>query len=116
MKISMRGGSSRVQIDGKTFIGNNVVIDGNKVIIDGQVQDGELIGDVNITVHGDVESLSLSSGTVKANKAGRIQTHSGDVECGDVNGSVSTMSGSVECGNISGSVSTMSGSVKHRRG
>jgi hypothetical protein len=115
MKITMRSSGS-VVVDGKTFVGNNVVIDGNKVNIDGEVQEGELVGDVNVTVHGDVESLSLSSGTVRANKAGRIQTQSGDVECGDVNGSVSTMSGSVECGNISGSVSTMSGSVKHRRG
>ncbi len=106
-------GSGRIVIDGKEYNGNNVSIKGNKVIIDGKAQDGELIGDVNIVVHGDVKDLHNTSGTVKANSVGSVDTLSGDVECGDVSGSVKTMSGDVTCGTITGSVKTMSGDVSH---
>lgn len=112
MQLNMRNG--RINIDGREFRGNNVTIQNSKVTVDGVVQDGELVGDVNVTIYGDVERLENSCGKVVANKAGSIHTQSGDVECGDVSGSVQTMSGDVDCGSIGGSVSTMSGDVKHR--
>jgi adhesin HecA-like repeat protein len=112
MQVIMRNG--RINIDGKDFVGSNVMIRNGKVTVDGVVQDGELVGDVNVTVHGDVERLENASGKVVANSAGSIHTQSGDVECGDVTGSIQTMSGDVDCGTIGGSVSTMSGDVKHR--
>lgn len=112
MQLNMRNG--RIVIDGREFRGNNVTITNGRVTVDGVRQDGELVGDVNITVHGDVERLENAAGTVKANNVGSVHTQSGDVECGNVSGSVQTMSGDVDCGSIGGSVSTMSGDVKHR--
>lgn len=112
MRINMR--NNRINIDGRTFTGKNVQISNGKVTIDGVTQDGELVGDINITVEGDVDKIENTCGTVKANKVGTIKTQSGDVECGDVSGSVSTMSGDVDCSNIGGSVSTMSGDVSKK--
>jgi hypothetical protein len=113
MNINLTG-RGRVVIDGKEFTGRNVKIDGNKVIIDGEVQDGELIGDVSIKVFGNVETLNTTSGDVTARNVGSIKTTSGDVECGNVSGSISTMSGDVDCEDISGDVSTMSGDVSYK--
>lgn len=112
MELNMKNG--RIVVDGREFRGNSVTITNGKVTVDGVAQDGELVGDINITVHGDVERLENSAGTVKANNVGSIATQSGDVNCGAVNGSVQTMSGDVDCGNIGGSVSTMSGDIEHR--
>ncbi|WP_345842502.1 hypothetical protein [Shewanella algae] len=113
MEVNMRSG--KIVIDGREFSGSNITIVNGKVTVDGVVQDGELVGDINVTIHGDVERLENSRGKVVAKKAGSIHTQSGDVECGDVDGSVQTMSGDVNCGDIGGSVSTMSGDVRHRR-
>jgi len=108
----MRNG--RITIDGRTFKGNNVSISNGKVTVDGVVQDGELVGEVNVTIHGDVEHIENASGKVVAQRAGSIHTQSGDVECGDVGGSIQTMSGDVNSGAVGGSVSTMSGDIRHR--
>lgn len=109
MNLNMKNGS--VKIDGKTFVGRNITIKNNKVVVDGVEQDGELIGDINVTVHGNVNKLENVNGKVIANTVSSISTQSGDVECQDVSGSVSTMSGDVDCGKIGGSVSTMSGDI-----
>lgn len=103
-------------IDGKDFVGGSVIINGNKVIVDGVTQDGELVGDIEIHVHGDAASIETTSGSVNAmGNVGPVKTMSGDVTCGNVSGSVSTMSGDVDCGKIEGSVSTMSGNIRHHR-
>ncbi len=109
MNLSMKNGS--VIIDGKSFTGSNICINGNKVIIDGVTQDGELVGDINITVNGDVESLENTSGLVTAKNVGSVKTVSGSVNCSDVSGDVRTVSGSVRANKITGKVSTVSGSV-----
>ena len=109
MKIKMNNG--RVDIDGRSFTGNCVQIIGNKVVVDGVTQDGELIGDISVVVHGDAESIVTGSGDVTANNVGRITTASGDVKCNDVSGSITTASGDVECALVHGNVSTMSGDV-----
>lgn len=113
MNINLKG-TGNVTIDGKSFTGGNIQINGNKVIVDGVVQDGELIGDIKVTVHGDVERLQTGSGRVFAQGVGIIQTGSGDVKCGNVSGSVQTGSGDVKCENVSGSIKTGSGDVYHR--
>ena len=114
MKINMKGSSSRVVIDGKEFVGRSISINGNTVEIDGVKQNGTLVGDINIEVHGNAESLSNESGQVNADNVGTLSTMSGDVICNDVLGSVKTMSGDVRADKISGSVSTMSGDVTSR--
>ena len=112
MNINMNNG--RVVIDGKEFKGNNVVIRNGKVIVDGKTQDGELTGDVNVVVHGDVQSLENHAGNVTAQNVGEVSTGSGDVRCGNVSGSIRTGSGDVSCGNVGGNIRTGSGDVMHR--
>ncbi|AUR89145.1 hypothetical protein NVP1121O_117 [Vibrio phage 1.121.O._10N.286.46.C4] len=114
MNITMKSSKGVVTIDGKSFSGKNVVISGDKVVIDGVTQEGSLVGDVTVTVTGDVETLSTQSGNVNADKVGSVKTASGDVTCGDVSTSVSTMSGDVRCKSIFGSVKTMSGDIIQR--
>lgn len=112
--INMKG-SGRVVIDGRDFTGNNITIRGNKVVVDGVEQSGELVGDIKIDVHGDVVSLNAGSGDVTiSGSCGPISTMSGDVHCGDVTGNIKTMSGDVTCGAVRGSVGTMSGDIRHK--
>lgn len=124
-----------IVIGNKSFVGRNVTISNNKIIIDGiditdQLPDQKkyeiiVTGDVDkiecdvcdkITVNGNVESLSTLSGNVECHDVtNSIQTQSGDVECGNIGGNVTTMSGDVDVqGHINGKVNTMSGDVKHR--
>jgi hypothetical protein len=113
MNINMSGNGS-VTIDGKSFKGNNIKIVNGKVIVDGKTQDGELVGDINVTVHGDVELLENGSGNVTAQNIGEANTGSGDIDCGSVSGSIRTGSGDVTCGKVGGSIRTGSGDVSHR--
>jgi len=111
--INMNNG--RIVINGREFHGSCVSISNGRVVIDGVVQDGdELVGNVNIEVYGDVDSLENACGNVTARNVGKIITSSGDIECGDVSGSIMTSSGDVKCGNVGGSVKTSSGDIKHR--
>ena len=113
MNIKMTG-NGRVVVDGREFVGNNVSIKNGKVIVDGKTQDGELVGDINVTVHGDVQLLVSGSGSVTAESVGEISTGSGDVNCANVAGSIRTGSGDVDCSHVGGSVRTGSGDVNHR--
>jgi hypothetical protein len=106
---------SSVTIDGKAFTGRSVNIAGNKVVVDGVEQPGELVGPISVIVNGNAESVEIESGRVfVAGNVGRVKTMSGDVHCANVTGDVGTMSGDVTCGSISGSVKTMSGDIRHR--
>lgn len=110
MKISTS--NSTVTIDGRTFNGRNVTIQGDKVIVDGEEQTGSLIGPVTVVVNGNADSVETTSGTVRiTGSAGRVKTMSGDVHCGDVQGDVGTMSGDVTCAAIAGNAKTMSGDI-----
>lgn len=110
MNLNMNGG--RVVIDGREFKGNNIKINGNKVIVDGVTQDGELVGDISVTVHGDVDTIENSNGTVSCNNAGSIQTTNGKVKVsGSVSGDVKTTNGNVHASSILGKVSTVNGDI-----
>lgn len=110
MKITSRG---TITINGHTFSGRSVSINGDKVVVDGVEQPGTLVGPITVTVNGDAESIETTSGSVQVTgKAGRVKTMSGDVTCGDVAGDVGTMSGDVTCGAIAGNAKTMSGDIK----
>jgi len=108
-------GNGRIVIDGREFHGNSVSISNGRVVIDGVMQDGELVGDINIEVYGDVKSLETTCGNVTARNVGNISTTSGDVKCGDVSGNIQTTSGDVECGNIGGNVKTSSGDITAKK-
>lgn len=111
MNINMSG-SGKVTIDGKSFTGKNIRIDGNKVIVDGETQDGELVGDISVQVAGNVDELSSVSGDIIVNgNAARVSSTSGDISCEDVSGDVKTVSGDVNADYIMGNVNTVSGDI-----
>lgn len=112
MDLSMNGG--RVVVNGREFHGNNITIINGRVTVDGAIQNGDLSGPINVTVHGDVQSLENHSGNVTAQNVGEISTGSGNVRCGNVGGSIRTGSGDVECGTVNGNIRTGSGDVRHR--
>lgn len=87
--------SSVVEIGGKKYVGNNIVIRNGVVIVDGVVQEGTVTGVVEIKV---VEGV-----------LGRLETDA-SVVCQDVLGDI-TAGGSVKSGNVGGNVSA-GGSVK----
>lgn len=104
-----------VVINGKSYSGRNVqVIKGNgniQVSVDGSNVSVDSDLELNIQVNGSVEHLETASGNVFASNIGSVETASGAVDCGDVEGNVSTVSGKVRCKDISGSVSTVSGKI-----
>lgn len=114
MHIKTSGGSS-VTIDGKTFTGLSIRISGGKVIVDGVTQDGELVGDISVTVNGNCESVENSNGTVEVKgSAGSVRTSNGKVTCGNVGGDVTSSNGTITCGAVSGSVKTYNGNISHK--
>lgn len=113
MKVRMIGGS--ITIDGKTFSGRSVSINGDQVIVDGVVQQGTLVGPVSVVVNGNVEKLEMSNGDVEVSgEVGSIRTSTGDVMCRDVKGDVITSTGDVTCGSVGGGVKTSTGDINHR--
>lgn len=113
MKFNLKGGPATVVVNGRSYHGANVSIRNGKVTVDGVVQDDELVGEVHVTVNGDIEKLEVGAGAVTAHNVGSVTSQSGDVSCGDVSGSVSSMSGDVTCGAVGGSVSSMSGDIRN---
>lgn len=113
MKMKMKMHHNKIEVNGVKYRGYSVSINNGKVVIDGVTQDQTLIGEVNVTVHGDIAKLENESGNVYANDVGTIQTVSGDVTCGDVDGNVQTMSGDVKCKNVNGDITSMSGDINN---
>lgn len=112
--------SSTIKINGNVVSGMTVAgdlcISNGRVTINGKdVTPGDA-KTITIEIVGDVNKISVDAcSSVKVTgSAGKVQTMSGDVECGDVTGSVETMSGDVTCKSIGGSVKTMSGEVTTR--
>lgn len=112
MNINMSSGHTI--INGQKFKGNNISINNGKVIVDGEIQNGSLINEINVAVHGSVQILETQSGNVIAQNVGEINTGSGDVECVSVTGSIRTGSGDVNCGDVGGNIRTGSGDVTHK--
>lgn len=111
---------STISINGVVYAGRNLVVNNNKVYIDGKLANTEDMKEINIVVQGDIENIKVDAcdkvtvnGTVKQN----VETQSGniDINQGSVAGNVSSMSGNVDVGgSVGGSVKTMSGNIKHR--
>ncbi|WYC18349.1 hypothetical protein [Citrobacter phage vB_CfrS_K1M] len=113
MNLKMKSGG-KIIIDGREFTGGNIQINGDEVIIDGVKQSGSLIGDVNIQVFGDIESLENTRGTINVSgSSGDIKTVSGNVNVSGNSANVNTVSGSVTS-KICGNVKTISGSINHK--
>lgn len=109
-----RGGKSHISVNGKSYVGNNVTVAGNKVYIDGKLSDDEDSKEITIIVDGNIDKLDVDvADFIRVNgNVNSVKTISGDVEVyGDCSGNVKTMSGDVECKSIAGDVETMSGDI-----
>lgn len=100
---NMQAGGS-ITINGKSYNGNSIYVDGNgNVTVDGVKQDESIVGEVNVVLHGNADMVQTTSGTINV--------------AGDVNGSVSASSGSITVGgDVKKNVSTSSGNVKVSKG
>lgn len=105
-------GKGNITINGRSYYGENITINGDMVTVDGVAQ-GELTSnDRDLIITGDLVSVESESGAITVNgNSNYVKTMSGEVTCGNVTGSVKTMSGAVRCERISGPVSTMSGAI-----
>ncbi len=106
---------SQVTINGKSYFGNNISVSNNKVYIDGKEATPGEDKVINISIEGNVESLSVDGcdHVTVSGSAGSVKTLSGNVNIkGDVSGDANTMSGNLSCGNVGGSVKTMSGNIR----
>ena len=103
-----------IHINGKTYKGNNVTIDGKTLIIDGEIHNLDK-NVIKVELFGNVENLIVGSADVmvEGDILGNLKTGSGDVECKMIHGSVSTGSGDVEANYIKGDVSTKSGDIEY---
>lgn len=108
--MCITSGNGKITLNGKTYSGSNIQIDGNKVVIDGANVD-DTIG-ASITISGDIAKVvSKQSMMVDGDITGDIKA-SGSVNCHDINGSV-TAGGSVNCMDIEGNVKA-GGSINRR--
>jgi hypothetical protein len=114
--MKMVTNNAEVSINGKNTIFSEMLVkktsDGATVVmIDGLPYIGEDL-DINIEVHGDIESIILGSGSIKCNDiTGGISTVSGDIFCNDVHGNITNTSGDINCEDVAGNVNTISGDV-----
>ena len=109
----------KLLINGQAFHteGNNLSIAGNKVYVDGKlVTDLSGIKSNNITVHvyGNVGDLKAPGDVSVEGDVGSITTASGDVTVsGSVTGDCKSSSGDINVeGRVSGSCTTVSGDIK----
>lgn len=113
MNFNFKSGKNKITINGEDYVGGNLTIKGDKVIIDGKVVKENLIGDVTLVVTGDVETVSTNSGSVHIinGEVKTASTMSGDLICGNILGNAKTMSGDITCNKIYGKAETMSGDI-----
>lgn len=113
------GGNRQSQKVGKNSFdiqGNNICINGGKIIVDGVVIAEDLGNSpITVTVEGDCHDLTTTNGSVDVlgSVTNNIKTTNGDVDIHDyIGGNVTTGNGDVECGgNIKGNVSTKLGDI-----
>lgn len=101
-----------MHINGVTYTGKNITVSNGRVVIDGKDVTPNT-KQINIAVDGNVDNLKVDqcNKVVVNGSCEKVETMSGDVECGPVNSYVKTMSGDVKCGRVVGDVTTMSGDV-----
>lgn len=95
-----------IRINGKTYVGNNISMVGNKVYIDGKLQgngDFSEEKEIKIEVLCDIDRIeSEESVNVYGNVHGNVFAK-GSVNCDNVTGNVEAK-GSVNCDNVGGNV------------
>lgn len=105
--------NSSVTINGKTYVGRNISIDGQRVIVDGkQVTEAAV---VDIVINGNVEKIDSACDVKVTGDVGEIETSAGDISVtGNVKGDVRTNAGDIEIGgSVGGSVKTTAGDITY---
>ena len=79
--------NSSVTINGKTYVGRNINVDGQRVIVDGkQVTEAAI---VDIVINGNVEKIDGACDVKVTGDVGEIDTSAGDISVtGNVKGDV----------------------------
>lgn len=92
---------STININGKTFTGNNITVTNGKVIIDGkEATDHGSGANITVEVHGDLQKLNCTTAIIHGNVNGDVDANT--VNCKDVTGDVDA--NTVNCGNVGGDV------------
>ena len=106
-----------ITINGKTYKGNNIVVSGDCVYIDGKKMEGDDSKEININVVGDLGSIKVDNCNkleVRGN-CSSVESKNGDVIVGGyVSGDVVSKNGNISCGNVAGNVETKNGNIKRR--
>lgn len=109
-----KNSKSTVTINDVVYSGRSVTINGDKVVVDGVVQQQSLVGPITVTVNGDCESVSTLSGDIKVTgNVGSVTATSGDIDIeGSVEGSLKSVSGDIKVSRPhTNSISTVSGDI-----
>lgn len=109
---------ANININGKSFQGDNISVNGSRILIDGKsVYDGEeesKLGPISINVEGEIDSLDVPV-VEELNVYGNVndlETMNGNVAVeGDIFGDVETFNGNVKARTIKGDVETFNGDV-----
>jgi hypothetical protein len=105
-----------ININGKTFYGNDVTITNSQIIINGKNVTPGNDKTINIEIKGDVKLNVDHCNNIGITGAvdGNVKTVSGNVKVGgNVKGDITTVSGDVDCGHVGGKIKTVSGNIKH---
>lgn len=99
--MNIFGRGSKASINGKTYVGNNIVINSNEVIVDGVRQDGFEDKKLEVTILCNVEKITSNESIyIKGNVYGDIEAKS-SVNCDNVIGNINAGS-SINCDDIHG--------------
>lgn len=95
------GKNSGININGKSYSGNNIIVNNGQVIVDGVVQDGTLNEKVTIVVESGVERITSDEPIhIQGDVTGNIESNT-SVNCNNVTGNVKAGT-SVNCNNVGG--------------
>lgn len=99
--IKLFGKNSKVKINGKTYIGNNIVVDGNSVIVDGVKQEDSFEGKIEVKVLCNVKKIiSDKSININGDIHGNVEAKT-NINCNDISGDVKAGT-SINCDDIDG--------------
>lgn len=114
LKDKVRNTTSKIIINGQSFVGRNVSMINSQVVIDGRRVDIGEAKDIRITIEGDLGSLTLDHGIVNiSGNCGDIRVGQGNVNtAADVKGEVHVDQGKVECQDVYSDVHVDMGNIK----
>lgn len=106
-----------VVINGHSYIGNNIRVNGNDVYIDGQkvTQDTSNNQPIHISIEGNCDNLSLGQGQVEVHgNVEKLSVTSGDAKVNGNSDEVSSVSGDIVINGDCNTAKTVSGDISAR--